>query len=173
MKLFSIFAAGALGLACTACATGPEYHALKGGVGYSDAQLQDNRFSVSFAGDGSTPRDKVEQFLLYRAAQLTLANGYDYFIIMNNQTDKSTSYHSYGFGNRWVGPGWYRPGWRAWWGVDPVLDDNVDTVPSNRFNATATITMKKGVAPAGNSSAYNAQQLVNSLGPKISVAAKS
>ena len=152
MKIISIFVAGALGMSAAACASGPEFHPLKGGVGYSDAQLQSNRFSVSFAGDSSTPRDKVDQYLLYRAAQLTLANGYDYFTVMDKQTDRSTEYQSYGFGSRWIGPGWYRPGWRSsWWGIDPVLDD-VSTVPSNRFNATAAITMWAGVAPVGEAS---------------------
>jgi hypothetical protein len=70
-----------------------------------DAQLQDNRFSVSFAGDSSTPRDRLEQFLLYRAAQLTGANGRDYFVIADRATDRSTEYHSSAFGSRWIGPG--------------------------------------------------------------------
>jgi hypothetical protein len=170
LKIVPILFAGALGMASAACATGPEFHPLKGGVGYSDTQLQMNRFSVSFAGDSSTARDKVDQYLLYRAAQLTLANGYDYFTVMDKQTDRSTEYQSYGFGSRWVGPGWYRPGWRSsWWGIDPVFDD-LSTVPSNRFNATATITMHKGVAPPGKASAYDAQQLVTRLGPTIATA---
>ncbi len=168
MKIISILVAGALGMAA-ACASGPEFHPLKGGVGYSDTQLQTNRFSVSFAGDSSTPATRsISTFST--AAQLTLANGYDYFTVMDKQTDRSTEYQSYGFGSRWVGPGWYRPGWRSsWWGIDPVLDD-VSTVPSNRFNATATITMWKGVAPAGKASAYDAQQLVNRLGPTVATA---
>lgn len=171
MRHTGICLIGILSVALAGCAMGPEFHPLKGGVGYSDAQLQDDRFSVSFAGDSSTPRDRVEQFLLYRAAQLTVANGYDYFLVMDRATDRSTEYRTYGFGRRWVGPGWYGPGWRSsWWGVDPVLDDTT-TASSNRFNATATITMKKGPVPAGKAQAYDARQLVARLGPEIGVAA--
>jgi hypothetical protein len=159
-----------LGAALAGCGTAPPFHPLKGGVGYSDTQLQDNRFSVSFAGDSSTPRDKVEQFLLYRAAQLTLANGYDHFVVADEATDRSTEYHGFG-GPAWIGPGWYRPGWRSWWGVDPVLND-VEAVPSDRFNATATITLKMGPAPPGRPQAYDARQLVDRLAPLIAAASE-
>jgi hypothetical protein len=169
MKTMLLLAAGALALSTTACATGPEFRPLKGGVGYSDTQLQADKYQVSFAGDSSTPRDKVEQFLLLRAAQLTLANGFDQFVVVSQATDKSTEYRTFGFGPRWVGPGWYRPGWHAWWRMDPVLDD-ATTVPSNRFNATATIMMRKGDVGGGRDT-YDARQLVASLAPALGVPA--
>lgn len=169
MNTIKLLLTGALAAAVVACASDQVFHPLEGGVGYSDTQLQGDRFNVTFAGDSTTSRDQVEQFLLYRAAQLTLANGYDYFVLANKETDRSTQYHTFGFGPRWVGPGWYQPGWRAWWGMDPVLDD-VDTIPSDRFNATATIIMMKGVAPSGQASAYDAKQLVDRLGPVVMTA---
>jgi hypothetical protein len=41
-------------------------------AGYSDQQIESNRFRVSFAGNSLTARETVERYLLYRAAELTV-----------------------------------------------------------------------------------------------------
>ena len=46
-----------------------------------------NRFLVSFSGNSVTSRDTVERYLFFRAAELTLQNGYDYFLMADRDTD--------------------------------------------------------------------------------------
>ena len=49
--------------------------------GYSDEQLGEYRFRVSFAGNSLTSREQVESYLLFRAAELTLEQGHTWFVI--------------------------------------------------------------------------------------------
>ena len=85
-----ILVVGALAITVTAgaCTTTPTpyqpYRAESaGGIhgGYSDQRLAPNRYRVRFHGNELTSRERVETYLLYRAAELTVANGYDWFAI--------------------------------------------------------------------------------------------
>src|ERR1700722_4754796 len=56
--------------------------------GYSDTKLEQDRWRVTFAGNSMTSRETVETYLLYRAAELTVSQGYDWFETVERQTDK-------------------------------------------------------------------------------------
>ena len=113
MKRLALLAACAT-LGLTACETATPYQplGLHGGAasgGYSDQQIEANRWSVSFAGNDATPRQRVEHYLLYRAAELTLQQGYDWFTTIDRNTERKTDYYgdSYGeFGGGYFGPRW-------------------------------------------------------------------
>jgi len=68
--------------------------------GYSETQLGDNIFQVSFRGNGYTSRERVSDFALLRSAELALEHGFRYFVIVESQkrtkistyTTPSTSY---------------------------------------------------------------------------------
>lgn len=78
--------AAALGLA--ACSTAPTpYQALGDNGGYSDQRIENDRFSVTFQGNSATPRDVVEEYALFRAAEVTLENGYDYFKVVSREIE--------------------------------------------------------------------------------------
>lgn len=64
-----------------ACATTTPYQPVENGYGYSEQKLESNRYRVTFVGSSRTSRDTVQNYLIYRAAELTLANGYDYFVL--------------------------------------------------------------------------------------------
>lgn len=66
-----------------ACATGPTPYQLRsadGEHGYSDQALERDRVRVVFRGNFLTTRETVENYLLYRAAELTLQRGYRFFV---------------------------------------------------------------------------------------------
>jgi hypothetical protein len=164
LRLLGIIAlAGAL----TACATPTPYQSAQpGGFGYSQQQIEDNRFAVSFRGNTLTDRETVETYLLLRAAELTLERGADHFVLARRDTDTDRRFvgtgdpfrSAYGFGYRYFHPrhGWY--GWR-----DPFWDDyHVREV--TRFEATAEIVLVSGASPGG-ADAFDARQVVNNLGP--------
>ncbi len=72
------------------CAT--SYHSSGFSGGYSETQLDENVFSISFRGNGFTNRERVADFTLLRSAELTLQSGYTYFVVVsaNNHTTNST-----------------------------------------------------------------------------------
>lgn len=66
-----------------ACSSAPTPYQPEGDDGgYTDQQLESNRYRVKFAGNSTTPRETVEDFALYRAAELTLQTGNDYFEVV-------------------------------------------------------------------------------------------
>lgn len=177
--------AGSLALA--SCMTATPYRPATGSgqlrTGYSDQQIESNRFRVSFAGNSLTSRETVERYLLYRAAELTVQSGADYFVLSDRDTEKKTrTYTTPGvgggfYGGPWGGwgPSWryYRPrfGWRSWdpfWG-DPFFDRNVDIRTVEQYEAIAEIVTGRGPKPADNVRAFDAREVLNRLGPSIQV----
>ena len=59
------------------------------GYGFMDEKLDGTRWRISFASNAVTPRETLDAFVLYRAAELTLAKGYDRFAV----TDRSFERH--------------------------------------------------------------------------------
>ncbi|MEM6487594.1 MAG: hypothetical protein AAF677_04865 [Pseudomonadota bacterium] len=73
-------------LALAACAIEPTPYVAAtaaGGAapGYADAPIGGDRYRVSFTGNRATPRAVVGDYLLFRAAEVTLAQGADWFRI--------------------------------------------------------------------------------------------
>jgi hypothetical protein len=74
------------------CATTYQNDGFSGG--YSETQLDENVFKVSFRGNGFTRRDKVADFTLLRSAELAIQNGYNYFVVIDANSYTSTSTHT-------------------------------------------------------------------------------
>ncbi len=181
---FAAALAVAAGLA--ACATPTPYQPNLPGQatsgGYSEMRVEANRFRVNFAGNSLTSRETVESYLLFRAAELTVQNGYDWFSIVDRATDRDarTYVEPDPFYRPWYGPayGYWRPswryfgrgyGWRTWdpfWG-DPFWADRVDVRTVERFEATAEIVMGKGAKPVDDPRAFDARAVIDNLRPRI------
>ena len=84
-------------LAVGGCAAPTPYGPAADGYGYAEQQLESNRYRVAFAGNSVTPRDVVQNYLLYRAAEVTLEKGHDYFTLVDQDVERSTVYHGTGF----------------------------------------------------------------------------
>jgi hypothetical protein len=180
----AVTAALAAGLA--ACATATPYQPDVPGRssasgGFSELRLEPDRFRVTFRGNTLTTRETVEGYLLFRAAELTVQNGHDWFSIVERDTDKQsrTYVEPDPFYRPWYGGyGYWRPawryygagfGWRSWdpfWG-DPFWGDRVDVRTVERFEATAEIVMGKGAKPAGDVRAFDARAVIDNLRPRI------
>lgn len=71
-----------------ACATATPYQAVgDGSRGYSNQKIEANRWQITFSGNSLTDRQTVENYLLYRAAELTLQEGFDHFQIVRRDTE--------------------------------------------------------------------------------------
>lgn len=182
-------------LVVAGCATETTYRPATGQgfsrTGFSERQVEPDRFLVSFAGNSVTSRDTVERYLLFRAAELTLQQGYDYFLMAQRDTDlQSRTYTTPGLG--WgggglgwggIGGGYWGPswnfygrgygwrrfggglGWGGWGGFGGFNDFDVRTI--DRYEATAEIVMRRGPIPRDNLRAFNARAVVDSIGPTV------
>lgn len=182
----SIAASLVLTALVSACATATPYQpnipgqAVSGG--FSEQRLEGDRFRVTFSGNSLTSRDTVEAYLLFRAAELTVQQGYDWFGIVERDTerDRRTYVERDPFYRPWYGPtyGYWRPywryygggfGWRTWdpyWG-DPFWADRLDVRTVEKFEATAEIVMRKGPKPADDPRAFDARGVMDNLGPRV------
>ena len=61
--------------ALAACVGPTAYQPREDRYGYADQQIDRTHYRVSFTGNSFTQRDMVENYLLYRAAELTVASG--------------------------------------------------------------------------------------------------
>jgi len=183
MKRLLFVAALLSATALGACETATPYQPLgaKGAQtagGYFDHQIETNRWQVGFKGNSLTSRETVERYLLYRAAELTVAQGYDWFEAVDRHTDKKSDTYAVpdadpfyaGWGGYW-GPRWglYRRGfgWRggywgdAFWGPGPFDYNEVD-----RFQATAEVLLGHGQKP-NDRQAFDARSVLTHLSGAI------
>jgi hypothetical protein len=82
------------------CATPTHFQpAGPGGVGYSELRIEPDRYRVIFQGGPGAPEAQVQDYALLRAADLALAQGYDWFRVVE-RTTRQTGYGgaSIGFG---------------------------------------------------------------------------
>ena len=184
-KSAAIVASLALAGLLSACATATPYQPNIPGQsvsgGYSEQRVEANRFRVNFTGNSLTSRETVEGYLLFRAAELTVQEGYDWFAIVdrNTETDRRTYVERDPFYSPWYGPsyGYWRPywryyggfGWRTWdpWWGDPFWADRMDVRTVTKFEASAEIIMHRGAKPAEDPRAFDARAVMSNLGPRV------
>lgn len=159
-------AAGLLLAALAGCATPTPYQpAAQSEFGYRTQQVGPDHYLITFTGNEVTPRETVETYLLYRAAQVTLDSGHDYFVLANKDTQRATDY--------WVSSdpfwGWPYGGW-GFYGPPFGYDTTVTAMDS--YKAFADIAVRKGPKPANLTNAYDARGVVDTLGPVILQAAR-
>jgi len=157
-----------LGLA--ACSSGPTPYqpgAGRGDTGYAESKIENDRYRISFKGNSLTERETVENYLLYRAAELTLQNGFDTFTIVNRDTDKNSSIRQSGgyMGSR-MSYSYFVPryGWvRSW---DPFWSTPTSYYEVTRYEAFAEIIMGRG-SKSSDPNAFDARQVSQNLAASI------
>jgi hypothetical protein len=183
MKMRATVLAAAIGLALglSACETATPYQPLAKGTatsgGFTDQRLDNNHYRVTFTGNTVTSRETVETYLLYRAAQVTVESGYDWFETVDRHTARDqTTYLTpdpfYGPGYAW---GYWRPSWRYYggygggygWGAWGPYGGGVQVQTVQSFQATAEIVMRHGQKPDSDPRALDARAVMTNLGPKI------
>ncbi len=156
--------------ALAACTTATPYGPANGGYGFSEQRVEDNRYRISFRGNSSTSRETVENFLLYRAAELTLEGGYDYFVMIESDTEAKTSYSNTAYYPAFYGRYYYPSSRRSYyhfpyyaygfgWGYP--YDSYVREI--TRYTAIAFVTMHHGDKPADDPHAFDARGVTENL----------
>jgi hypothetical protein len=142
------------------CATPYQARGLTGG--FSDTRLDANTFRVEFLGNAYTARERVETYLLRRAAEVTLAHGFDYFVLLTAGTERNVSVvnmpgtytatttgSAYAIGSTAYGSatttGTYLPG---------------ASIPVSHYGATAIVKAFSGEKPRDLASAFDAREIL-------------
>jgi len=150
-------------LALTACAT-PQptlYQAAAGpqGVGYSEYRIEPGRYRITFRGGPGAPPNQVADYALLRAADLAIADGYDWFRVserfMAGEPDRSPRV-SLGFGGGNYG---YHSG------ASVGLGTSFSTGGGPSIASTLEVVMGKGPKPSG-ADVYDARGVRSSVGQR-------
>lgn len=147
MRMLIIAATAALASACAS--QGPTYESRSDGgrYGYAETLIEPNRVQISYNGDTLTPRETVETYLLYRAAETTVQRGFDYFIVVAHDVQEDSYYENLG-------------------GVRPRLAGATFREIS-RHSATADILMFEGDKPPHIANAYDARAVLQALQQRV------
>jgi hypothetical protein len=168
-------------LALTGCTTATPYQPLSAASsaargGYSEVQLEADKWRVTFAGNTLTSRETVESYLLYRAAEVALAQGGTWFEIVNRYMEHEVREEVRPnplYDPSWRFGGW-RPyynyygrtyGWRDWYPYSGEAPFDVRQV--ERFEAHADIIVRQGTKPPGDGNLFDARDVIEKLGPSI------
>ena len=156
--------AGLCLLTLAGCVAMPAPYAPRGpgeSTGYTDRELAPNRYRITFTGNSSTPREQVEDYLLLRAAEVTLAAGYSHFLFDTRDTKADTRITAF--------PQTPRPYFGYWsfrprWGYDPFGPD-VDIIATTRYEAYAEIVLMNDAEAAREPRAVDARAVLQHITP--------
>lgn len=148
-----------------ACSTPTPYQPGEGGYGYTEQQIENDRYRVIFSGNPSTPRETVQNYLLYRAAELTVQNGFDYFTLVDGDVERSTRYYTQGF----VDDFGFRSRFRSRRGGRFLFPStfSANAYPISEYAGIADIVMGEGDKPEDDLKAYDALDVLQRLQPVI------
>ncbi|WP_370307375.1 CC0125/CC1285 family lipoprotein [Sinimarinibacterium flocculans] len=144
------------------CATqATPYQPVKNGYGYSEQKLEEDRYRVSFFGNTRTDYETVTDYVLYRAAEITLDNGYDHFVMVDRSTQgtqQAGSAPTVG-----IGLGGFRFGGSGGFGISVGTSTPVGSGRGEAYRATADIQLRKGSKPADDVQAFDARAVKANL----------
>ena len=118
--------------------------------GYTVERLEPDHFRIGFAGNEATSRRQVADSLAYLAAQVTLRNDADYFVVAANKMARATTYYPMGG-----------------YSEDVYCCRVRNGVTGHEYEASAEITIRKGKAPPDDPAAHDAREVADSLAPRV------
>lgn len=152
---------GLIAAALTGCMTPSPYAPRTEGqrTGYTDRELTQTRYRVTFTGNSITPRETVEDYLLLRAAEVTRAAGYTAFVFDTRNTRADHRYEVL------PEPGPYWGLHRGWGGWGFAYDPAADVVVRTNYDAYAEIVLLTPEQAAKEPRAINAADVIAHIGP--------
>jgi hypothetical protein len=159
--------AATLALVVTGCSTVPIYERAEdpNDFGYSDQKIEENRYRVSYNGNASTSRAMVENYLLYRMAEITLEQDYDYFKVIDADTDCHTEYKT--IGDEPCTHANVNASMFPYCGFGYVCNPSQTIRETKRYEAVASMTLHNGDKPSDDPYAFSAQAVQENLRDQI------
>ena len=191
-----LVAASALTL--VACATATPYQPASepGGYdGFSQQLIENDRARITFGGNSLTKRETVENYLLYRSAEMAVERGFETFTLQERDLEEDRKVRvspgiGSGFGyDPYFGYSFYRPsyGWSRGYRYsrfagfnrgrgfgrrsfyDPFYDpffNDIDVREITKYRATAEVKFGRSLS-ANDASTFNAREVLQNLGSAI------
>ena len=160
-RSFELLLSGVLLAALVGCATPYQPDGLGGG--YSDTFIDGRTVSVSFNGNQFTPRNQVELDLIYRCAEITHNSGYDYFVLLDPETEVRNGNVPKPDSPEAKAPNVLAG--NALNGATTYFPDR--TISFTAYGATTTMKMFLGKKHENSLRAYDATEVLEVVGPKI------
>jgi hypothetical protein len=156
MRIFAPLAAAILAASCvTAVGTGYQAVGAKQPYGYADQKIEADRYRITFAGDGATPPDVVEDFAMLRAADLAIAGGYDWFRVAARSVNEEEK------GGVGVGAGLGTGSYGRNTAVGIGVGGNLGAIGARKFyTARLDVLFGKGAKPDGD---YDARSVASEI----------
>jgi hypothetical protein len=148
--------------ATAACATNASYAPAEraGGPGFASTRIEDTRYRVTF--NGAPNAEAASDFVLLRAAEITLENGYDWFVVdqrfLDGRAAPSGPRFSVG-----LGVGSFGGNTSVGVGVGTGIPLGSRSQPTD---ASLEIRLGRGERPT-NADAYDARSVVSSIGARV------
>jgi hypothetical protein len=150
--------------ALAACATpAPTRYAPAAGpqaVGFSEYRLEPGRYRITFRGGPGAPPDQVADYALLRAADLTLADGYDWFRVSDRSLRQAAPNNGPQFS---IGIGGASFGRHS--GVGLGVNKSFDTGGGASLAQSLEVVMGRGPAPQ-DADVYVAREVRRTIGPR-------
>jgi len=124
------------------------------GDGYSEEDLGADRWRVTFAANFLTPPERIDEFLLFRCAELTVEKHSSFFLVVHGTEDDMSL--------KAVRPDLIDP---------PSWASNTPEAPgakhSKKKRTVAVVIKIFKSKPAGYPKVYDAQELIQQLSPRM------
>jgi hypothetical protein len=148
--------------ALAACATSPPPYAPAGApnaAGYSETQIENNRYFVTFRAGGSADAALLQDYALLRAADLTLQNGREWFWVDQRRLDEDGRRSGPSIGVGIGGGSW---GGSSGGSVGVGMNFPLGGGGQRARSATLEIRFGEGAKP-DDPNAYDARQIAQNL----------
>lgn len=161
--MFRPLLAAVISASLVACATAPTLFQPAAGpksAGYFEYRIEPGRYRVTFRGGPGAPADQVADFALLRAADLAIAEGYDWFQVVDRLREDAPNHGprlNLGLGGGSFG---------GHGGVGVGVGSGFDLGGGPVITSTLEVLMGRGARPTGVD-AYDARSLRSTLAPRI------
>lgn len=152
-------------LLVSACATGPTPYQPRpedGLHGYSEQALERDRVRVVFRGNFLTPQETVENYLLYRAAEVTVERGYRFFVPSLHKVEGDTQQRAVITGVA-TGFGWHGDPF----GSSLIVVDSFPAQGAESYRASAVFKLLEEAPVQHAIDAFDARDVLDTLGPIV------
>lgn len=150
------------------CAGSTSFHPRLEGTGYSDYKVAEDHYQVSYTANSLTNRNKVAQYLIYRAAQIALESNREYFVVLGHDDQdiglpdyarSSQTYRHHNFEHH-----------HLWFGDEGVSTEEFATPtlkPLARYTASIDIILYSEGDPPVEGKVYKAREVIDVLGNTV------
>lgn len=130
--------------------------------GYSEEKITSNIYVVKFQGNQHTKPEKVQNYLLYRCAELTKERGYAYFTAINEEHHFDEYVAKKDVNQPWVRRGSMSGGLKVY--ANPDLQNSTS---STNYTAVLYIKFLSDVDEKHKNAVFNAEEVMEELSDRV------